>query len=75
MLPLFRAVVKFCSTNRLFEESSVLWKHSKDKHNGRIPQFCMSVTGKFKNDAMLRFRGSDDKQRRRGKRHEQQKRM
>ena len=36
------------------EESSVLWKHSKDKHNGRIPRFCMSVMGQFKNDAMLR---------------------
>ena len=36
------------------EESSVLWKHSKGKHNGRIPRFCMSVMGQFKNDAMLR---------------------
>ena len=36
------------------EESSVLWKHNKDKHNGSIPQFCMSVAGQFKDDAILR---------------------
>ena len=36
------------------EESSVLWKHSKEKHNGSIPQFCISVKGQFKDDAMLR---------------------
>ena len=36
------------------EESSVLWKHSKDKHNGRVPHFCMSVTGQFTKDARLR---------------------
>ena len=36
------------------EESSNLWQHSKDKHNGRIPQVFMSVTGVFKNYAMLR---------------------
>ena len=36
------------------EENSVLWKHSKEKHNGSIPQFCMSVKGQFKDDAMLR---------------------
>ena len=36
------------------EESSVLWKHSKEKHNGSIPQFYISVKGQFKDDAMLR---------------------
>ena len=34
-------------------ESSVLWRHSNDKHNESITQFCMSVTGQFKNDAIL----------------------
>ena len=36
------------------EEGSALWKHSKEIHNGHMPGFRMSVTGQFRNDAMLR---------------------
>ena len=35
------------------EERPVLWKHSEDKNNEHIPQFCMSVTGQFKNERIL----------------------
>ena len=35
------------------EDSSNLWQHSKDKHNERMSQVCMSVTRVFKNYAML----------------------
>ena len=36
------------------EEGSPLWKHSIEIHEGHVPGFCMSVTGQFRNDAMLR---------------------
>ena len=35
-------------------ENSVFWRYNKDKHDGRIPYFYISVTGQFKNDAILR---------------------
>ena len=35
------------------EEGSPLWKHSKEIHEGHVPGFRMSVTGQFRNDAML----------------------
>ena len=36
------------------EQSSVMWRHSRDKHGGNVPGFTMNVTGTFQNDAMLR---------------------
>ena len=36
------------------DDGSVMWKHSKEKHDSHIPNFCMSFTGQFRNDAMLR---------------------
>ena len=36
------------------EESSVMWRHSCDRHGGNIPEFVMNVTGTFRDDAMLR---------------------
>ena len=36
------------------EEGSVMWRHSCDKHGGDVPDFTMNVTGRFRNDAMLR---------------------
>ena len=35
-------------------KNSPLWRHCRDVHNSRMQQFKMSVTGTFKNDAMLR---------------------
>ena len=37
-----------------WEESSVMWRHSCDKHGGDVLGFTMNVTGMFQNDAMLR---------------------
>ena len=34
--------------------SSIMWKHSYDKHGGTVPDFVMNVTGTFRDDAMLR---------------------
>ena len=46
------------------DEGSVMWKHSKEKHGSHIPNFYMSVTGQFKNDAMKTdFRSCEHKQR------------
>ena len=36
------------------EESSVMWRHSHDKHGDDVPGFTMNVMGTFQNDAMLR---------------------
>ena len=36
------------------EETSVMWRHSCDKHGGDVPSFTMNVTGMFHDDAMLR---------------------
>ena len=36
------------------EEGSALWKHSKEIHDGHLPVFRISVTGQFRDDAMLR---------------------
>ena len=36
------------------EQSSVMWRHSCEKHDGNVPGFTMNVTGMFQNDAMLR---------------------
>ena len=36
------------------EESSVMWRHSRDKHGGDVPGFTMNVAGTFQNNAMLR---------------------
>ena len=36
------------------EERSALWKHCKEKHNNEMQRFQMSVTGLYRNDAMLR---------------------
>ena len=51
------------------EGGSVLWIPSKEIHDGCIPQFCMSVTGQFKNDAMLRQVSEAVKINREGKRN------
>ena len=34
--------------------NSPLWRHCRDTHNGEMQEFRMSVTGTFRNDAMLR---------------------
>ena len=44
-------------------------------HNGRIQQFCISFTWQFKNDAVLRKVSEAVMINKKGKRHEQQKRM
>ena len=36
------------------ESNSPLWRHCLEEHNGELQTFQMSVTGTFKNDAMLR---------------------
>ena len=36
------------------EQSSVMWRHSCEKHDGNVPGFTMNVTGMFHSDAMLR---------------------
>ena len=36
------------------EESSVMWRHSCDRHEGNILNFVMNVTGTFCDGAMLR---------------------
>lgn len=36
------------------EQSSVMWRHSCEKHDGNVPGFTMNVTGVFQGDAMLR---------------------
>ena len=36
------------------EQSSVMWRHSCEKHDGSVPGFKMNVTGMFQSDAMLR---------------------
>ena len=36
------------------KEGSTLWNHGKEIHDGHIPAIYMSVTGKFRNDAVLR---------------------
>ena len=36
------------------EQSSVMWRHSCEKHDGSVPGFTMNVTGMFQSDAMLR---------------------
>ena len=37
-----------------WEEGSVMWRQSLDKHGGDVPGFTMNVTGMFQNDATLR---------------------
>ena len=34
--------------------NSPLWRHCRDTHSGEMQEFRMSVTGTFRNDAMLR---------------------
>ena len=34
--------------------NSSLWRHCLGEHNGELQSFQMSVTGTYKNDAMLR---------------------
>ena len=34
--------------------SSVMWRHCKKEHQSTVVDFRMSVTGYYKNDAMLR---------------------
>ena len=34
--------------------NSPLWRHCLEQHGGEVQTFLMSVTGTFKNDAMLR---------------------
>ena len=36
------------------QESSVLHKHNRDKHQGTVTDYTMNVTGVFGEDAMLR---------------------
>ena len=36
------------------EESSVMWKHTCDRHRDSVADFVMNVTGTFHNNAMLR---------------------
>ena len=35
-------------------DNSPLWRHCLEEHNGELQRFEMSVTGSFRNDAMLR---------------------
>ena len=35
-------------------ESSVMWRHSCDRHERNVPNFIMNVTGTFRDNAMLR---------------------
>ena len=34
--------------------NSPLWRHCVEQHGGEVQTFLMSVTGTFRNDAMLR---------------------
>ena len=34
--------------------NSPLWRHCRDTHSSEMQEFKMKVTGKFRNDAMLR---------------------
>ena len=34
--------------------SSVLWRHCREHHEGVVQDFRMSITGNYRNDAMLR---------------------
>ena len=36
------------------DETSVMYRHAKQKHQGQVPQFTMNLTGIFRNDALLR---------------------
>ena len=36
------------------EQSSVMWRHSCEKHDRNVPGFTMNVTGMFQSDVMLR---------------------
>ena len=36
------------------EQSSVMWRHSCEKHDGNVQGFTMNVTGMFQSDSMLR---------------------
>ena len=35
-------------------DGSVLWKHAKQEHQGRMPEFSSSIVERFENDALLR---------------------
>ena len=35
-------------------ESSVIWRHCRERHGGEIQDFKMNITGSYRNDAMLR---------------------
>ena len=35
-------------------ESSVIWRHCRERHGGDIQDFNMNITGNYRNDAMLR---------------------
>ena len=35
-------------------ESSVIWRHCRERHGGEIQDFKMNITGNYRNDAMLR---------------------
>ena len=58
-MPPFQSIQVFspasvrCALERR-EESSVMWRHSCDRHGGNIPEFTMNVTGTLRDDAMLR---------------------
>ena len=36
------------------DPNSPLWRHCMEQHEGEVQTFLMSVTGTFRNDAMLR---------------------
>lgn len=36
------------------EEKSVMWRHAREKHGNKVPEFTMNVTNVFGHDAMLR---------------------
>ena len=35
-------------------DNSPLWRHCLEEHNGELQRFAMSITGSYRNDAMLR---------------------
>ena len=35
-------------------DQSPMWRHCVEEHGGEVQSFMMSVTGSFKNDAMIR---------------------
>ena len=40
--------------SKRYLDNSPLWRHCLEEHGGEVQRFQMSITGVYKNDAMLR---------------------